>query len=200
MVHKFNGQRDQALPYVLFPYREVPCESTGFSPFELLYGRIVRGPLQLITETWTEKGPPPTDVVTYIYEVQNRLKSIQDASREIEAEAKRKAKIRYDRTTRSRTFQVGDQVLVMTPGGRPKLQTEWEGPFTIEKQVTKVTYQIIRTDKRKSHRIYHVNMSKPWITPSAVCLLASVDEVVGEHQDTTEHSDEEEDEVAMLET
>ena len=33
-----------------------------------------------------------------------------------------------------------------------------------------------------------------------MCLLASVDEVVGERQDTTEHSDEEEDEEAMLET
>ena len=66
MVHKFNGHWDQALPYVLFTYREVPCESTGFSPFELLYGRIVRGPLPLLTETWTEEGPPPTDVVTYV--------------------------------------------------------------------------------------------------------------------------------------
>ncbi len=126
-LHKFNGQWDQALPYVLFAYREVPCESTGFSSSELLYGRIVRGPLQFLTETWTEEGPPPTDVVTYVYEVHNRLKSIQDASREIEAEAKRKAKIWYNRISRSRTFQVGDQVLVLTPGRRPKLQTEWEG-------------------------------------------------------------------------
>ena len=29
---------------VLFAYREVPQESTGFSPFQLLYGRSVRGP------------------------------------------------------------------------------------------------------------------------------------------------------------
>ena len=29
---------------VLFEYREVPQESTGFSPFQLLYGHLVRGP------------------------------------------------------------------------------------------------------------------------------------------------------------
>ena len=29
---------------LLFAYREVPQESTGISPFELLYGRAVRGP------------------------------------------------------------------------------------------------------------------------------------------------------------
>ena len=30
---------DKLLPYLLFAYREVPQSSTGFSPFELLYGR-----------------------------------------------------------------------------------------------------------------------------------------------------------------
>ena len=39
---------DRLLPYVLFAYREVPQESTGFSPFELLYGRKVRGPLDVL--------------------------------------------------------------------------------------------------------------------------------------------------------
>ena len=29
---------DKLLPYLLFAYREVPQTSTGFSPFELLYG------------------------------------------------------------------------------------------------------------------------------------------------------------------
>ena len=39
---------DKLLPYILFAYREVPQASTGFSPFKLVYGRPVRGPL----ETW----------------------------------------------------------------------------------------------------------------------------------------------------
>ena len=33
---------DFYIPYVLFAYREVPQETTGFSPFELLYGWEVR--------------------------------------------------------------------------------------------------------------------------------------------------------------
>lgn len=32
---------DQWIPYLLFAYREVPYSSTGFSPFELLYGQEV---------------------------------------------------------------------------------------------------------------------------------------------------------------
>ena len=43
---------DRVLPYVLFAYREVPQSSTGFSPFELLYGWALRGPLDVLKETW----------------------------------------------------------------------------------------------------------------------------------------------------
>ena len=35
---------DKNIPYLLFAYREAKHESTGFSPFELLYARHVRGP------------------------------------------------------------------------------------------------------------------------------------------------------------
>ena len=42
---------DRMIPYLLFAYREVPQSSTGFSPFELLYGRDVRGPLDVLKET-----------------------------------------------------------------------------------------------------------------------------------------------------
>ena len=47
---------DRYIPAVLFAYREVPQASTGFSPFELLYGRKVRGPLKILKELWTGGG------------------------------------------------------------------------------------------------------------------------------------------------
>ena len=38
---------------VLFAYREVPQESKGFSPFQLLHGCWVRGPGTILKELWT---------------------------------------------------------------------------------------------------------------------------------------------------
>ena len=57
---------DKLIPYLLFAYREVPQASTGFSPFELVYGRNVRGPLDVLREAW--KGSQSTDksVVSYV--------------------------------------------------------------------------------------------------------------------------------------
>ena len=43
---------DTLLLYLLFAYHEVPQASKGFSLFELLYGRQVRGPLDVLNETW----------------------------------------------------------------------------------------------------------------------------------------------------
>ena len=37
--------------------REAPQGSTGFSPFEMLYGRNLRGPLTLIKEEWLKSSP-----------------------------------------------------------------------------------------------------------------------------------------------
>ena len=39
---------DRMISHLLFAYKEVPQSSTGFSPFELLYGRDVRGPLDVL--------------------------------------------------------------------------------------------------------------------------------------------------------
>ena len=44
---------DKYINALLFAYREVPQESLGFSPFEMLYGRSVRGPMSILKELWT---------------------------------------------------------------------------------------------------------------------------------------------------
>ena len=41
---------NKLIPYILFAYREVPQALTGFSPFELVYGQDVRGPLDVLKE------------------------------------------------------------------------------------------------------------------------------------------------------
>lgn len=41
---------DMAMPFLLFAIRDAVSESTGFSPFELVYGHKVRGPLKIVKE------------------------------------------------------------------------------------------------------------------------------------------------------
>ncbi|MES9884609.1 MAG: DDE-type integrase/transposase/recombinase, partial [Sedimenticola sp.] len=83
LIERFNGtlknmlkkkcaeqpkQWDRYIPALLFAYREAPQESLAFSPFELLYGRTVRGgPLTILKELWTSDIQSEEVKTTYQY-------------------------------------------------------------------------------------------------------------------------------------
>ena len=69
---------DKLLPYLLFAYREVPQESTGFSPFELLYGRAVRGPLDILRESWESSKKLDESVVSYILSIRDKIRKLSE--------------------------------------------------------------------------------------------------------------------------
>ena len=73
---------DKLVPYVLFAYREVPQASTGFSPFELVYGRAVRGPLDVLKESWEVGSKSSESVISYILSVQERLEKMAELASE----------------------------------------------------------------------------------------------------------------------
>ncbi|PIK39646.1 hypothetical protein BSL78_23523 [Apostichopus japonicus] len=58
---------DRYIGPLLFAYREAPQASTGFAPFELLYGRTVRGPMAILKEMWTSEVDNPETRSTYQY-------------------------------------------------------------------------------------------------------------------------------------
>ena len=60
---------DKHLPALLFAVREIPQESLGFSPLELLYGRNVRGPMQILRELWSVEETDERARLTYKYVV-----------------------------------------------------------------------------------------------------------------------------------
>ena len=65
---------------ILFAYREVPHEATGFSPFELLYGRHIRGPLIMVREQITCENEEQKRIEAKnceIIEAENRRKEEQ---------------------------------------------------------------------------------------------------------------------------
>ena len=120
---------DCLLPYLLFAYREVPQASTGFSPFELVYGRHVRGPLDVLKETWTASKHATESVVSYILAVQERLERMRDTVRENLEDAQSTQKKWYDHHARNREFEPGNQVLVLLPTSTNKLLASWCDPM-----------------------------------------------------------------------
>ena len=163
---------DKLLPYLLFAYREVPQATTGFSPFELMYGRHVRGPLDILKETWKASKRSGEMVISYVLTVQQKLAMMSELVSENCKEAQMTQKRWYDQSARKREFMEGDQVLVLLPTVTNKLMAKWQGPYCVKAKVTPVTYEIDMSDKKKRQRIFHVNMLKGWNTPTTVCLAA----------------------------
>ena len=169
MLRKFVGNNqkdwDSYLPYVLFAYREVPQESTGFSPFELLYGRRVRGPLDVLRECWTGEEQN-RETVEQLLDVQERMREVTGLVRENLQKAQQRQKRHYDRGAQEQKIAVGDEVLVLLPHPQNRLKLEWMGPFEVTKQVGDVDYEVATHGRRNARKIYHVNLMKKWHRPA----------------------------------
>ena len=122
---------DKWVPYLLFAYREVPQSSTGFSPFELMYGRQVRGPLDILKETWETSKKSSESVISYVLSMQEKLSEMSELARENLARAQKRQKRWYDENARERRFEPGEQVLVLLPTDTSKLLAQWHGPYPV---------------------------------------------------------------------
>ena len=89
---------------LLFAYREAPQEATGFSPFELLYGRTVRGPVQIFKELWTGKtdGTEVRTSYQYVFELRERLDNTMKIAQEELLKSRKKNKTLYDRRAKKK--------------------------------------------------------------------------------------------------
>jgi transposase InsO family protein len=116
-------QWDRFLPAVMFAYTEVPQESLGFSPFELLYGRSVRGPMSLLKDLWMreDQNDEVCSTVQYVVELRNRIaETCELAHANLKKAATKQAKY-FERKAVQRSFDPGDEVLLLLPQEKNKL-------------------------------------------------------------------------------
>ena len=75
---------DKYLPALLFAIREVQQELLRFSPFELLYGHSVRGPMAILRELWSGEVNDEQVLSTYQYliELKERLEQTCQLARD----------------------------------------------------------------------------------------------------------------------
>ena len=129
---------------LLFAYRYIrrilqDFKATGFSPFELLYRRTVRGPVQILKELWTGETDG-TEIKTsfrYIIELRGRLDNTMKISQEELLKSRKKTKTLYDQSAKEREFHKGDKVLLLLTTDTNKLFMQWKGPYkTISRRGT----------------------------------------------------------------
>lgn len=148
------------LPALLFACREMVNDSTGFSPFELLFGRKPRGPIDFLADSWIDANPNSQAKTTtqHVFELRNTINEMSKLAQSSVEQARKTQKHYHDKKSRQRTFQVGDEVLVLLPSSANKLLMSWKGPFKIV-QCLDFDYLLEMNGKT---RIFHPNMLKKY--------------------------------------
>ena len=176
LVEKFNGtiksmlrhmcneqpkEWDRFIPGLLFAIREVPQESLKFSPFELLYGREVRGPMRILKELWTKEEMTGEKRTTfqYVIDLKKRIEDTCKMARESLEKASSKQAKYFNKKAKPRKLKIGQKVLLLVPNKRNKLQMTWKGPYVITDKLSDRNYKVKVGNKEK---IYHANILKEY--------------------------------------
>lgn len=157
-----GNEWDKEVPFALFAIRSVPNETLGFSPFDLVFGHSVHGPLEVVREHW-EGEAPEVNVLDYVSGLQEKLRKAWVFAQQNLFRSQAVMKANYDVGTKVRVFKPGDRVLVLLPLPGNPLKAQFSGPWKVLRKLNDVNYLIETPTKRRKSRICHVNMLKQFV-------------------------------------
>jgi hypothetical protein len=170
-VLEHQGSWDQNLPWAEFSYNNSYQESLKMAPFEVLYGRRCRTPLN-----WIELGEKVVFGPDLVKEAKATVRRIQDNLKAMKSRQETYANKRH----RPLEFEVGNHVyLRVSPmkgmkrfGVKGKLAPRYIGPFPILEKCGVVAYKLdLPPSLTGVHDIFHVSQLKK-------CLKAPMDVVL----------------------
>ena len=171
MIQKMAAEKpsdwDRYIPALLFSYREVAQASLVFSPFELVYGRSVRGPMSVLRDIWADEDINEQTKTTYQYvlELRERLENTRKLAHDELRKAQGNQHKWFNKKAKAKHLKEGDQVLLLLPTKLNKLEMQWQGPFDIIKKVRE-NYYVIHLDGQ--HKMFHANMLRKYLVRKTI--------------------------------
>ena len=156
-VISFGMNWEKCLPFAEFAYNNSYQSSLGKAPFEVLYGRRCRTPLN-----WSETGERQLFGPDMIQDAEEQVRIIREKLKT----AQSRQKSQYDRHHKAVTFEVDEKAyLRVTPlkgthrfGIKGKLAPRYIGPFRILAKRGEVAYQLeLPPHLSKVHDVFHVS-------------------------------------------
>ncbi|KAJ8938834.1 hypothetical protein NQ318_000829 [Aromia moschata] len=138
-------------------------ESTTYTPSMLTSGREMKLPTDLMLgrplEETEERSLPE-----FVEDLRERMDRIHRFAREKLKIHSDKMKQRLDTTSTETAFKPGDAVWLYAPkrtkGKSPKLQSNWEGPYTIIKKINDLVYRIQLSPRSKAKVVHLERLAK----------------------------------------
>ena len=154
-------------PAALFAFRTLPSESTGETPFYLLYGREARLPMDV---SLLPPGDPTSSIAKHRHRIVKNIEIAQNMARDNNARAQQKMKEYYDRKAKEPDFIEGSKVWVFVPKGKKglskKLLHNYHGPYRVVDKLSPVHYRLRTCSNKPVSTIVHANCMTPFIDPN----------------------------------
>ncbi|UYV82933.1 hypothetical protein LAZ67_22001433 [Cordylochernes scorpioides] len=155
---------DEILPFITHAYNTTIQETTGYSPFFLLFGRE---PMSLLDD---ENIPTDSNMDDYDEYIENYLDKIARTRQVVinnTEKTQERMKRNYDKKHNEKIYEPGHLVAVWTPvrkiGKCAKLLRKYFGPYRILKKLSNVNYLIEPKDNPgQDPLIVHVSRLKPY--------------------------------------
>ena len=162
LVHSENKEWDQYVDATLFAYRTKKHNTTGYTPFYLMYGRKATLPIDLKIPGLNEESHNP--LMERLYKLIDQLENDrQHVIGTIEKEQARQ-KRRYDRQGISEKLSIGDKVLVertwLKNNFSSKLEDKWTGPYYVHNVLENNVYKLKILEGRLVKNVVHRNRLK----------------------------------------
>ncbi|KAL3881129.1 hypothetical protein ACJMK2_027587 [Sinanodonta woodiana] len=110
------------LPFLVFAYCDVTHEGSGFTPFGMLYGWPVRGPMKLLQGLFTGEGDVRNSTVEQIVKTHEKLADIGFLVKDNLLDRPKKLKALYDCHAKTREFSPWSSTCVLV---EKKDETLW---------------------------------------------------------------------------
>ena len=158
-VSKNQKDWDDLIPILMLAYRSSVHESTGISPNEMVFGRTIALPSDLVLGR-VEPETENTNSSKFADSLADKLAKVHDLARQ---------KLNLSCQNMIREYNTKLQLNSYTPGSpvwlhtqkKSKLGYNWEGPYIVTKKINDVVYTVKKGPKSNPKTVHH-NHLKPY--------------------------------------
>jgi len=142
----------------VFAYNNGVHATTGYSPYELAFGRQQKSPFDSIAPFISISSSND-----FYKKIQRIRKIILSQARNNIRQQQEEVKQRYNHHRTDASYTVGDLVFVKVCAGRTKLDERWSGPYSITDKIGDQTY-ILQDDETGRMDRAHVCQLQPVVS------------------------------------
>lgn len=192
----------QHITYLVHAYNCTRNDSTGYSPYQLMFGREARLPIDICFGI-SPNGESESSYQQYVARMRKELQKAYQLASDAATKSHLKNKARYDHRVRDLPLEKGDRILIQNVGlkGKHKLQDRWKStPYVVLEKLPNLPVYKVKPEHgpgvvktlHRDHLLpigYMVRMSNPLDDKELIRRPVTRAQLTRQRQPTTKSTD-----------